>query len=149
MIIRGAAVLACFCSALLALKMFIQYGTAVAGPWGLIRATGSWVPALGIGYHVGVDGLNLGLILWARSLRSPPLVSWEIKEREKSFTSCCWREASSGIRVAGFVHVCFFHELALVPTFIMIGVWGPGQQRPCDFQITLYLGLGALIALAD
>ena len=42
----------------------------------------------------------------------------------------------------------FFHELALVPTFIMIGVWGRGEQKNyATFQITLYLSLGALIAL--
>src|SRR5207248_560783 len=42
----------------------------------------------------------------------------------------------------------FFHELALVPTFIMIGVWGRGEQKNyATFQITLYLSIGALIAL--
>ena len=39
----------------------------------------------------------------------------------------------------------FFHELALVPTFIMIGVWGRGADKNyATFQITLYLSLGAL-----
>jgi NADH-quinone oxidoreductase subunit M len=42
----------------------------------------------------------------------------------------------------------FFHELALVPTFIMIGVWGHGERKNyATFQITMYLSLGALIAL--
>src|SRR5689334_23306910 len=42
----------------------------------------------------------------------------------------------------------FFHELALVPTFIMIGVWGRGERKNyATFQITLYLSIGALIAL--
>jgi NADH-quinone oxidoreductase subunit M len=42
----------------------------------------------------------------------------------------------------------FFHELALVPTFIMLGVWGRGAQKNyATFQITLYLSIGALLAL--
>ncbi|MDB6019784.1 MAG: Proton-translocating NADH-quinone oxidoreductase, chain, partial [Pedosphaera sp.] len=42
----------------------------------------------------------------------------------------------------------FAHELALVPTFIMIGVWGRGENKNyATFQITLYLSIGALIAL--
>jgi NADH-quinone oxidoreductase subunit M len=42
----------------------------------------------------------------------------------------------------------FFHELALVPTFIMIGVWGKGERKNyATFQITLYLSVGALIVL--
>jgi len=37
----------------------------------------------------------------------------------------------------------FFHELALVPTFIMIGVWGRGERKNyATFQITLYLSVG-------
>jgi NADH-quinone oxidoreductase subunit M len=46
--------------------------------------------------------------------------------------------------------VCFyfFHELALVPTFIMIGVWGRGDNKNfAAYQITLYLSLGALLVL--
>ncbi len=43
----------------------------------------------------------------------------------------------------------FFHELALIPTFIMIGIWGRGENRSyATFNITLYLSAGALIALA-
>src|SRR5262249_966876 len=42
----------------------------------------------------------------------------------------------------------FFHELALIPTFIMIGVWGRGENKNyATFQITMYLSLGALVAL--
>jgi NADH-quinone oxidoreductase subunit M len=42
----------------------------------------------------------------------------------------------------------FFHELALVPTFIMIGLWGRGEQKNyATFQITMYLSVGALLAL--
>src|SRR5439155_8818731 len=42
----------------------------------------------------------------------------------------------------------FFHELALVPTFIMIGVWGRGENKNyATFNITLYLSVGALITL--
>src|SRR5207253_10721555 len=42
----------------------------------------------------------------------------------------------------------FFHELALVPTFIMIGVWGRGEQKNyATFPITLCLSVGALTAL--
>jgi NADH-quinone oxidoreductase subunit M len=42
----------------------------------------------------------------------------------------------------------FFHELALVPTFIMIGVWGRGKDKNfATYKMTLYLTLGALVAL--
>jgi len=43
----------------------------------------------------------------------------------------------------------FLHELALVPTFIMIGVWGRGQNKEfAAYKITIYLSIGALLTLA-
>lgn len=41
-----------------------------------------------------------------------------------------------------------FHELALIPTFLMIGLLGRGNRKPIAWQITLYLGFGSLVLLA-
>ncbi len=41
-----------------------------------------------------------------------------------------------------------FHELALIPTFLMIGMFGRGDRRAAAWKITIYLGLGSLILLA-
>ena len=40
-----------------------------------------------------------------------------------------------------------FHEFALIPTFIMIGLWGGRDRRGIALEITIYLTLGALISL--
>jgi NADH-quinone oxidoreductase subunit M len=41
----------------------------------------------------------------------------------------------------------FFHELALIPTFIMIGIWGGAGRRSAAMQMTVYLTLGAMLSL--
>lgn len=41
-----------------------------------------------------------------------------------------------------------FHELALVPTFLMIGMLGRGDRRAAAWKITIYLGLGSIVLLA-
>ena len=41
-----------------------------------------------------------------------------------------------------------FHELALIPTFLMIGILGRGDRREAAWKITIYLGLGSIILLA-
>ena len=41
-----------------------------------------------------------------------------------------------------------FHELALIPTFLMIGMLGRGDRRAAAWKITIYLGLGSIILLA-
>ncbi|MEY4939085.1 MAG: hypothetical protein RIQ93_820 [Verrucomicrobiota bacterium] len=41
----------------------------------------------------------------------------------------------------------FFHELALIPTFIMVGVWGGRDRNYAAMKMTIYLTLGAMISL--
>ena len=96
--------------------------------------------------------MNVGLILMGAIVAfAAACCSWEIKEREKEFYILLL--VMSGGILGAFASLdlfffYFFHELALVPTFIMIGVWGRGERKNyATFQITLYLSIGALIAL--
>src|SRR5208337_4029838 len=112
----------------------------------------SWIGALGISYHVGVDGLNTGLVLMGAIVAFAAACSaWEIKAREKEFYILLLVMAGGILGAFASLDLFFFyffHELALVPTFIMIGVWGRGEQKNyATFQITLYLSVGALVAL--
>ncbi len=149
-VVRAVAILATFISALLALKMFLQFNAGAPGYQ--FEQHVPWVTSLGISYHVGVDGINVGLILMGAIVAfAAACVSWEIKEREKEFYILLL--VMTGGILGAFASLdlfffYFFHELALVPTFIMIGVWGRGEQKNyATFQITLYLSIGALIAL--
>jgi NADH-quinone oxidoreductase subunit M len=99
-----------------------------------------------------VDGLNVGLILMGAIVAfAAALCSWEIKEREKEFYILLLVMTGGILGAFASLDLFFFyafHELALVPTFIMIGVWGRGERKNyATFQITLYLSIGALIAL--
>jgi NADH-quinone oxidoreductase subunit M len=150
-VMRGVALLATLISALLAIKMFLQFRAGAPGYQ--FEQQISWVTALGISYHVGVDGINVGLVLMGALVAfAAACVSWEITIREKEFYILLL--VMTGGILGAFASLdlfffYFFHELALVPTFIMIGVWGRGEQKNyATFQITLYLSLGALIALA-
>ena len=99
-----------------------------------------------------MDGLNVGLILMGAIVAfAAACCSWEIKTREKEFYILLL--VMTGGILGAFASLdlfffYFFHELALVPTFIMIGVWGRGERKNyATFQITLYLSIGALLAL--
>ena len=149
--IRALAVLATLATLLLALKLFWRFDSAAAGYQFVQRA--AWVPALGIQYHVGVDGLNIGLILMGAMVAfAAACVAWEIKTREKEFYILLL--LMDGGILGAFASLdlfsfYLFHELALVPTFLMIGIWGRGERKNyATFQITLYLSVGALLALA-
>src|SRR5271163_2888252 len=152
-IIRAIAVLATLISAALAVKMFCQYAGAPvdADGYRFVQQI-PWVESLGISYHVGVDGLNVGLILMGAIVAfAAALCSWEIQTREKEFYILLLVMTGGILGAFASLDLFFFyflHELALVPTFIMIGVWGKGENKNfATFQITLYLSLGALLVL--
>lgn len=42
----------------------------------------------------------------------------------------------------------FFHELALIPTFIMVGIWGGRDRGYAAMKLTIYLTVGAMLSLA-
>ena len=149
-VLRGVAVFATFLSAVLALLMFLKFQPGAPG-YQFERQV-HWVQSLGISYHVGVDGINVGLILMGALVAfAAACVCWEIKEREKEFYILLLIMAGGILGAFASLDLFlfyFFHELALVPTFIMIGVWGRGLDKNyATFQITLYLSLGALLAL--
>ena len=149
-IIRAVAILGTFIPAVLAVKMFCQFVPGVNGYQ--FEQQIPWVESLGISYHVGVDGLNVGLILMGAIVAfAATLCSWEIQTREKEFYILLLVMSGGILGAFASLDLFFFyflHELALVPTFIMIGVWGRGERKNyATFQITLYLSIGALIAL--
>jgi NADH-quinone oxidoreductase subunit M len=149
-IIRGIAILATLVSAVLAIKMFCQFMPGHDGYQ--FEQMIPWVDSLGISYHVGVDGINVGLILMGAIVGfAATLCSFEIQSREKEFYILLLVMIGGILAAFASLDLFFFyfmHELALVPTFIMIGIWGRGEKKNyATFQITVYLSIGALIAL--
>jgi NADH-quinone oxidoreductase subunit M len=149
-IIRAIAVLGTFISMALAIKMFCHFIPGQSGYQ--FEQQVPWVESLGISYHVGVDGLNVGLILMGAIVAfAATLCSWEIQTREKEFYILLLIMSGGILGAFASLDLFFFyvlHEFALVPTFIMIGVWGRGDRKNyATFQITLYLSIGALLAL--
>ncbi|HEY3916130.1 MAG TPA: NADH-quinone oxidoreductase subunit M [Verrucomicrobiae bacterium] len=150
-LIRCVALAGTFLSMLVAIYMFCHFDKAAAAGYQFVEQH-QWAPSLGLSYHVGVDGINLGLILMgAVVVFAATAVSWSIKTREKEFYILLLTMGGGILGAFASLDMFFFyffHELALVPTFIMIGIWGRGEQKNyATFQITLYLSVGALLVL--
>lgn len=152
-VIRTIALVAAFIAMVLSIKLFIDYPSAPTGPGGFkFQELVPWVKSLGISYYVGVDGINLGIILMGAIVCFAAIaVSREIKKHEKEFYILMLLMTAGVLGAFASLDLFFFyffHELALVPTFIMIGVWGRGEDRNyAAYKITIYLSLGALISL--
>ena len=151
-IMRAVAVGVTFVTMLLAVLMFWQFDSKAEGYQFVSIIPGLGAESLGIACKLGVDGLNVGLVLMGAIVAfAAACCSFEIKSREKEFYILLL--VMTGGILGAFMSLdlfffYFFHELALVPTFIMIGVWGRGERKNyATFQITLYLSIGALLAL--
>jgi NADH-quinone oxidoreductase subunit M len=148
---------ATFVSMILAIIVFWRYDSVPAAASGFrFEKQVEWVHSLGISYHVGVDGLNVALILMGAVVAfAAACCGWEIRERdnERQKEFCILLLVMTGGILGAFASLDLFffyfaHELALIPTFIMIGVWGRGPDKNyATFQITLYLSVGAFISL--
>jgi len=152
-VIRSLALLATFSSMVIAVVMFCNFRTIDLVRYGYrFVEIHEWSPKFGLGYHVGVDGINLGLIVMGAIVAfAATCVSRRIETREKEFYILLLLMAGGILGAfASLDLVCFygFHELALVPTFLMIGLWGKGNNKNfAAYQITLYLSAGALLVL--
>jgi NADH-quinone oxidoreductase subunit M len=152
-VIRLTALAATLLTALMGFILFCRFGAVPAVDGYRFTHNVMWVQSLHLQYHVGVDGINLGLIFMASIVAfAAACVSREIKKFEKEYYILLLVMAGGILGAFASLDLFFFyffHELALVPTFIMIGVWGRGERRNyAAFQITIYLSIGALIALA-
>src|SRR5438477_7943714 len=151
-VMRLAALASTLLVALLGVALFWRFDAGAVGYQFVTTIPLLGADALGIKCRLGVDGLNVGLILMGALVAfAAACVSWEIQEREKEFYILLL--LMTGGILGAFASLdlfffYFFHELALVPTFIMIGVWGRGENKNyATFNITLYLTVGALITL--
>ena len=138
--------------AVLGVSLFWRFDAAVPGYQFVSELPWLGSGTLGIHCRLGVDGLNIALLLMGAIVAfAAACVSWEIQEREKEFYILLL-VMTGGILGAfaslDLFFLYFFHEFALIPTFLMIGVWGRGERKNyATFQMTLYLSVGALIAL--
>ena len=106
-----------------------------------------------IDYAVGIDGL--GLVMITLSVIVSFSAMWmapKIDRREKLYFICLLVISVGALGAFCSTDVFFFyafHELALIPTFFMIGIWGTGQNRVATaWKITIYLAVGSIILLA-
>ncbi len=145
---RFISVLTMLVVLLLSFYIFIQ--TSVSSPDYLFETRRTWVSDLGISYHLGVNRLSAILILLSTLVGAGSIIIAQVKHHARHFY------ALGLIMIGGMIgafasldlfFIYIFHEFALIPTFILIGLWGSEKKRVASMKITLYLGLGSIVLL--
>ena len=110
-----------------------------------------WVPSIGINYIVGVDGMSATLVLLTAIVgMGGVMISWGIDDRPREFMAF-FMLLVAGVQgvfaaVDGFL-LFFFYELAVLPMYVMIVIWGWKVTREyAAMKLTLYLLIGSFIS---
>src|SRR3972149_175569 len=149
-LIRGFALTAAVIAAGLSVVAYISYDQAVGGYQFVEQLR--WIPALGISYHVGVDGMNLPLVLLTGVvIVTGVLISWGVDDRPREFFAFLFILATGvfGVFVAlDLFGLFFFYEIAVFPMYLLIAIWGWQVTREyAAMKLTLYLFIGSVFSL--
>jgi len=111
-----------------------------------------WIPALGIEYFLGVDGVSIAMILLTGvAAIAGVLFSWNIEHRIKEFFIFYLVLIGSvyGVFVSFDLFLLFvFYELVVVPKYFLIAIWGSGQREYAAMKLALYSFVGSALILA-
>jgi len=111
-----------------------------------------WVPALNIGYHMGIDGISLFFVLLS-TLLTPICIlsSWEavhVRVKEYMIAFLVLETFMVGMFCALDLALFYvFFEGVLIPMFLIIGVWGGPRRVYAAFKFFLYTLLGSVLML--
>jgi NADH-quinone oxidoreductase subunit M len=111
----------------------------------------AWVPALGIDYHVGIDGLGLLMLaLSAVVVLMSIAASWSNREHgPRYFALVLLLQAGlfGTFTALNFIHWFFFWELGLIPAFFLVRLWGGPLRARASMQFFLYTMVGSVALL--
>ena len=117
----------------------------------LFRADTVWYAPLHIAYSVGVDGISVAmLLLSAVIVFTGTFASWRLQPLTKEYF--LWFTLLS-MGVFGFFisidlfTMFMFYEIALIPMYLLIGVWGSGRKEYAAMKLTLMLMGGSAFLL--
>ncbi|MDR3189550.1 MAG: NADH-quinone oxidoreductase subunit M, partial [Prevotellaceae bacterium] len=107
-----------------------------------------WYPSLNIHYTVGVDGISvLMLALSAIIVFTGVFSSWNMP-REYFMWYCLLATGVFGFFISIDLFAMFlFYEVALIPMYLLIGVWGTGRKEYSAMKLTLMLMAGSAFLL--
>ncbi len=144
--IRAVAVTGALALTALSIYLLVEYlGLRAENPDAQMLFTGAWdwFKPLHIQLAVGVDGISVAmLILSSIILLTGSFASWKIDPLPKEFF--LWLILLSTGVFGFFISIdlftmFMFYEVALIPMYLLIGVWGSGNKNYSAMKLTLML----------
>ena len=111
-----------------------------------------WIAALGISYHLGIDGLSMFMLPLTGLLSiAAVLVSWNrIESKEKAYFISFLVLETGILGVFTSLDAVLFYvfwEAMLIPMFLIIGIWGSANRRYAALKFIIYTMAGSVFLL--
>ena len=145
---RQVGVLASAITGALSVYLLVEFETG--DPGFQFESVQSWIPDLGISWHVGIDGISLFLVVMTALIFPIVLAGVAPHGDPKAYTA--WmlvlQAASIGAFVALDLFLFFvFFEFVLVPMYFLIAGWGYSERRYAATKFFLYTMFGSALML--
>ena len=106
-----------------------------------------WIPSLGVSYTLGVDGISAPmLVLTSLIVFTGTLVSWDVNERPREYFALLLLLVTGVLGVFASVDaflLFFFYEMAVLPMYLLIAIWGSTRKEYSAMKLTLFLFAGS------
>ncbi len=111
-----------------------------------------WIPGLGTGIHLGVDGLSLPMVLLTALLTFlATIASSKVSDQVRAYFSLLLILEAGLIGVFLALDLVLFYlfwEVVLIPMFFLIGIWGGERRTYASVKFFVYTLSGSLAMLA-
>ena len=148
--VRWTALVFAVADSLLTIPLLLAFDTTTYAMQ--FRETVAWVPALGISYSLGVDGISVLFVFLTAFLGWICVVaSWQAidsKVKEFMISLLVMQSLMLGVFCALDLFLFYvFWEAMLIPMYIIIGVWGGDNRVYAAFKFFLYTLAGSMLFL--
>lgn len=110
-----------------------------------------WYKSLNIHYNVAIDGIGVLMILLTSIITfAGVFASWQVEDLAKEFFIFLILLATGvfGFFIAQDLFTMFvFYEIAVIPMYVLIGIWGTGKKEYSAMKLTLMLMGGSALLL--
>jgi NADH-quinone oxidoreductase subunit M len=111
----------------------------------------TWFPSLNVTYSIGVDGISVAMIaLTSIVIFAGIFASWDVSDLTKEFfiSLILLSTGVFGFFISIDLFTMFlFYELAVIPMYILIGIWGSGPKEYSAMKLTIMLMGGSALLL--
>jgi NADH-quinone oxidoreductase subunit M len=134
------------------LMLWAGFDQSAAAPAFQFVERHAWIPAFGIDYYLGIDGLSLMLLVLTGFLTPLALLSsWEgVEKNVKEFSIFMLLLEASMLGVFSALDVFLFYifwDFVLIPMYFLIGIWGYDQRIYAAVKFILYTMAGSVLML--